>query len=149
MVTDSILSVIIFKWVVINDVSAVRVLQAPGWMTSALKLPSLNSTSLSLHTRIYTSLGRDPELCASLCVSRACTHGTGESWGEESGNKSPGAKHNIDPAIHFSSILPSAWPPNTCIRSLIPASERVTGVRAGQAWCRRSWLSASSRTYSR
>lgn len=78
MVTDSILSVIIFKWVVINDVSAVRVLQAPGWMTSALKLPSLNSASLT-HTHIY-SLRHDPELLVSLCVSRACTHGTGESW---------------------------------------------------------------------
>lgn len=41
MVTDSILSVIIFKWALINDVSVLRVLQASGWMTSALhsKLP--------------------------------------------------------------------------------------------------------------
>lgn len=147
MVTDSILSVIIFKWVVINDVSAVRVLQAPGWMTSALKLPSLNSTSLT-HTRIYTV--SDVILnCMFLCACRAHAQRHWRELGRESGNKSPGAKHNIDPAIHFSLILPSAWPPNTCIRSLIPVSERVMRVRAGQAWCSLSWLSASSRTYSR
>ncbi|KAF0044152.1 hypothetical protein F2P81_003310, partial [Scophthalmus maximus] len=37
----------------------------------------------------------------------------------EPGNKSPGAKHNIDPYNPSLLILPSAWP-NTCIRSVLP-----------------------------
>lgn len=104
MVTDSILSVIIFKWAVINDVSVVRVLQAPGWMTSALRLrlPSFFKLSLS-HTHAHAVSDmlprRYPELLVSLCVTHTHTQRTGE--GRESGNKSPGAKHNIDPAIHF------------------------------------------------
>lgn len=96
MVTDSILSVIIFKWAVINDVSAVRVLQAPGWMTSALKLPFFK-LCLS-HTRTHTQSQTLPLNVGFFVSCRAHARTHARDWRElgEPGNKSPGAKHNID-----------------------------------------------------
>lgn len=61
MVTDSILSAIIFKWAVINDVRVSRVLRVPGWMTSALLpcmlfKPPLFSLNTDAQPPAYTEL---------------------------------------------------------------------------------------------
>lgn len=88
MVTDSVLSVIIFKWAMINDVSVRRVLQAPGWMTSALLACSLLLSpfssyllfsSLSLKQTHVLSLGRCGRYimnCSSLSLCHPLRKGS-------------------------------------------------------------------------
>lgn len=84
MVTDSILSVIIFKWAVINDVSVVRVLQAPGWMTSALRLrlPSFFKLSLT-HARTRGLRHVTTALSRIARFSPRHTHTHTENWRRE------------------------------------------------------------------
>lgn len=106
MVTDSILSAIIFKWAVINDVRVSRVLRVPGWMTSALLpcmlfKPPLFSLNTDAQPPAYTELAEMVayELLISLSLFLCHIHTHTQEW--EPGNKSPGAKHYIDPTIHL------------------------------------------------
>lgn len=119
MVTDSILSVIILKWAVINDVSVPRVLQASGWMTSALRFKKspLSAQSLRCCDRVLWIS------CFSLSLTHTCVQREREREKRSAGNKSPCAKHMLTLYNPFVLILPSMWSRNTCVRSFISVSK--------------------------
>lgn len=134
MVTDSILSAIIFKWAVINDVRVSRVLRVPGWMTSWLQpcCPALQTSSLFFkHRRTATGVHRAcrdgrvwiAHFSLSFSLSHTHTHS-----GMGAGQQVPRCKALYWPYNPSLLILPSTCSPNTCIRSLLPVSKYETRV---------------------